>query len=182
MTCHDTTTGQQVLGDNPTVTIHGPNQLPERTSPVTETQIRDLKLPERKFKIPASIIPEPEMLEKLLALSGYMAWCCGFANRRPDGGIVKTVRNFHLDHIAPKSIDNTGTSNEIQNRAPLCPYHNIRKSNRRIGLAEYRQEIADAGEMLVNSINDLINLDYALAQANLIYGQAYAQKHPSPTP
>ena len=181
LTCHDTTTGQQVLGGNPTVTIHGPAQLPERTSPVTETQIRDLKLPERKFKIPASIIPEPEMLEKLLILSGYMAWCCGFANRRPDGGIVKTVRNFHLDHIAPKSIDNTGTSNEIQNRAPLCPYHNIRKSNRRIGLAEYRREIADAGEMLVDSINDLINLDYALAQANLIYGQAYAQKHPLPT-
>ena len=182
LTCHDTTTGQQVLGGNPTVTIHGPAQLPERTSPVTETQIRDLKLPERKFKIPASIIPEPEMLEKLLVLSGYMAWCCGFANRRPNGGIVKTVRNFHLDHIAPKSIDNTGTSNEIQNRAPLCPYHNIRKSNRRIGLAEYRREIADAGEMLVDSINDLINLDYALAQANLIYGQAYAQKHPLPTP
>ena len=178
LTCDDATTGQQVLGDNPTVTIHGPAELPERTSPVTEPQIRDIKLPERKFKIPASIIPEPEMLEKLLELSDYTAWCCGFANRRPDGSIVPTTRNFHLDHIAPKSINNTGTSNEIQNRAPLCPYHNIRKSNRRIGLAEYRREIADAGEMMVNSINDLINLDWALAQANLIYGQAYAQKYP----
>ncbi len=178
LTCHDTTTGQQVLGDNPTVTIHGPAQLPECTSPVTETQIRDVKLPERKFKVPASLIPEPEMLEKLLELSGYTAWCCGFANRRPDGSVVQTVRNFHLDHIAPKSKSNTGTGNDIQNRAPLCPYHNIRKSNRRIGLAEYRQEIADSGEMLVNSVNDLINLDYALAQANILYGQAYAQKHP----
>ena len=77
-----------------------------------------------------------------------------------------------------RSIRTVGTGNEIQNRALLCPYHNIRKSNRRIGLAEYRREIADAGEMMVNSINDLINLDYALAQANLIYGQAYAGKYP----
>ncbi len=178
LTCLDTTAGQQVFGDNPTVTIHGPAQLPERTSPVSERQIRDIKLPERKFKVPASIIPEPEMLEKLLELSGYMAWCCGFANRRPDGAIIKTTRNFHLDHIAPKSRDNTGTSNDIQNRAPLCPYHNIRKSNRRIGLAEYRQEIADAGEMMVNSVNDIINLDYALNEAMRMYGQAYAAKHP----
>ena len=174
LTCNDQTTGQQVLGDNPTVTIHGPQELPQRTSPVTEPQIRDLKLPERKFKVPASLIPEPEMLEKLLELSDYTAWCCGFANRRPDGSVIRTTRNFHLDHIAPKSKE--GTSNEIQNRAPMCPYHNIRKNNRQVALSQYRQEIAYAGEMMVNSINDLINLDYALAEAMKMYGQAYAAK------
>ena len=42
-----------------------------------------------------------------------------------------------------KSRENTGASNDIQNRSPMCPYHNIRKNDRRIGLAECRQEIAD---------------------------------------
>ena len=67
------------------------------------------------------------MLEFLLSLSDYMAWCCGFANWKKDGTLVKTTRNFHLDHIDPKSKDG---SNQITNRAPLCPDHNIRKKNR----------------------------------------------------
>ena len=58
----------------------------------------------------------------------------------------------------------------------MCPYHNIRKNNRQIALSQYRQEIADAGEMMVNSVNDLINLDYALARAMEMYGQAYAAR------
>ena len=51
-----------------------------------------------------------------------------------------------------------------------------RKNNRQIALSQYRQEIADAGEMMVNSVNDLINLDYALARAMEMYGQAYAAR------
>ena len=176
LTCHDLTTGQQVLADNPTVTIHGPNELPVRTSPEQVQLVKDLPLKERKFKVPASIIREPEMLEKLLDLSGYKSWCCGFANRRPDGAIIRTTRNFHLDHLAPKSKE--GTSNEIQNRAPMCPYHNIRKNNRQVALSQYRQEIADAGEMMVNSASDLINLDYALSEAMNMYGLAFAAAQP----
>ena len=98
----------------------------------------------------------------LLELSGYMAWCCGFANRMPDGAIIRTTRNFHLDHIDPKSKDG---SNDIQNRAPLCQTHNIRKNNRRIHLEEYRSEIADAGEMLVNKTTELVDLAWAEQQA-----------------
>ena len=184
LTCHDLTTGQQVLSDNPIVTIHGPKQLPGREywpgeGPDADVPpVKDFILPEPKFKVPASIIPEPEMLRDLLKLSGYTAWCCGFANRRPDGKIVETVRNFHLDHIAPKSKENTGTSNDIQNRAPMCPDHNIRKNNRRVGLAEYRQEIADAGELMVDTVNDLINLDYALVETKRLFGIAWAKKYP----
>ena len=155
-----------------------PNQLPIRTSPENETAPPVFRLPERKFKVAASIIPEPEMLTELLKLSDYKAWCCGFANRRPDGRIIQTTRNFHLDHIAPKSKENTGTSNDIQNRAPMCPYHNIRKNNRRVPLAEYRQEIADAGELMVDTTNDLINLDYAFQEANKLFGIAWAKKYP----
>ena len=177
--CDDVTTGQQVLPSDRKATVHGPRQLPILQSRVSDTRPKDLILKERKFKVPASIIPEAEMLEELLKLSGYQAWCCGFANRRPDGSIIEASWNFHLDHIAPKSRENTGTSNDIQNRAPMCPYHNIRKNNRRVGLAEYRQEIADRGEMVVKSVNDLINLDYALAQANIIFARAYARRNPA---
>ena len=162
-----------VLMDN-VATVHGPGELPVRTSPDHEDVPDAFTLPERKFKVPSSLIPEPQMLEMLLELSDYMAWCCGYANRMPDGSIIRATRNFHLDHIAPRSRE--GTSNEIQNRAPMCPYHNIRKNNRQIALSQYRQEIADAGEMMVNSVNDLINLDYALAQAMELYGQAYAAR------
>ena len=177
--CNDQTAGQQVLNGNPVVTVHGPGDLPVRTSPPRSPEPQTFVVPERTFKVPASIIPEAEMLEQLLELSGYMAWCCGYANRMPDGTVIRTTRNFHLDHLAPKSRE--GTSNEIQNRAPMCPYHNLSKGSRQIALSQYRQEIADAGEMMVNSVSDLINLDQALDAAMQIYGQAYAARHPSAT-
>ena len=144
------------------VITRSPLDLPERTDadPAAAPAIKDL--PEREFKVPASLIPEKDMLEFLLELSGYTAWCCGFANRRPDGTIVRTSNNFHLDHIAPKSKDG---SNQIINRAPLCPTHNIRKNNRQIPLDEYRREIADAGEMLVDTTSDLVNLAEAYQKA-----------------
>ena len=53
----------------------------------------------------------------------------------------------------------------MHNRAPLCPTHNIRKNNRRIHLEEYRSEIADAGEMLVNKTTELVDLAWAEQQA-----------------
>ena len=137
------------------VITRSPHDLPERTD-TDPAERQDIKeLPEIKFKVPSSIIPEKEMLEHLLKLSGYQAWCCGFANRMSSGVIVETANNFHLDHIDPKSKDG---SNQIWNRAPLCPTHNVRKSNRRVHLAEYREEIANAGEMLVDSTAALINL------------------------
>ena len=102
----------------------------------------------------------------LLELSGYMAWCCGFANRRPDGTIIKTTRNFHLDHVDPKSKEG---SNQITNRAPMCPYHNLRKSNNRIHLSDYREQISHACEMMVDKTSDLIDLAYAYQQTLDIY-------------
>ena len=144
------------------VTTRGPHQLRARNDK-DPVQRYDLKpLPERAFKVPASIIPDKEMLEFLLSLSGYTAWCCGFANQRPDGSIVKTTRNFHLDHLDPKSKEG---SNQIYNRVPLCPYHNIRKNQRRAHLADYRQEIANAGEMMVDQLSELVNLAWAQQQA-----------------
>ena len=177
--CNDETTGQQVLGNEPTATIHGPAELPLRISPVNEVQPKDFQLSERKFKVPASLIPEPEMLTMLLELSGYLAWCCGFANRRPDGTIIKTTRNFHLDHVDPQSKYG---SNQITNRAPMCPAHNTRKGNRRVHLDDYRKEIADAGEMMVNSITDLISLPRAYQEALVMYAQAYVARKPGKMP
>ncbi len=145
------------------VTVRSPKDLPLRTDKDPELATRTKPLSPRKFKVPSSLIPEKEMLEFLLELSGYMAWCCGFANRMPDGRIIRTTNNFHLDHSSPKSKD--GTSNHITNRAPMCTTHNIRKSNRGVLLADYRQEIADAGEMMVNTTDDLINLSWAADRA-----------------
>ena len=159
------------------VTTRSPLDLPNRTDadPTPAPAIKDL--PERAFKVPASLIPEKDMLEFLLDLSGYTAWCCGFANRRPDGTIVRTSNNFHLDHIAPKSKDG---SNQIINRAPLCPTHNIRKNNRQIPLDEYRREIADAGEMLVDTTADLVNLAEAYQKALDRYALERIRRGPQP--
>ena len=167
-------TERPLLNPEANIITRGPGQLPERADedPVERQDIKEL--PPRKFKVPASIIPEAEMLERLLELSGYTAWCCGYANRMPDGSVIKTTRNFHLDHIDPKSKDG---SNDIQNRAPLCPYHNTRKNNRRVHLADYRTEIADAGEMMVNTTGELINLAEAHHKAMQMYGQAYAARY-----
>ena len=173
--CHDETTGQQVMASEPVVTVHGPDELPKRTSPISETQPKEFQPKERKYKVPASIIPESEMLKMLLELSGYMAWCCGFANRRPDGTIIKTTRNFHLDHKNPTSNDG---SNQIINRAPMCPHHNLRKSNRRLDLSDYRKEIAHAGEMMVDKTTDLIDLAYADQQTLDIYYRERRAREP----
>ena len=163
-----------LLNPEANIITRGPGELPDRSDedPVERQDIKEL--PPRKFKVPASIIPDAEMLERLLELSGYTAWCCGYANRMPDGRVIRTTRNFHLDHIDPKSKDG---SNDIQNRAPLCPYHNTRKNNRRVHLADYRTEIADAGEMMVNTMGELINLAEAHHEAMQMYGRAYAARY-----
>ena len=62
-------------------------------------------------------------------------------------------------------------------RPPLCLYHNTRKNNRRVRLADYRTEIADAGEMMVNTMGELINLAEAHHKAMQMYGQAYAARY-----
>ena len=83
------------------VTVHGSDELTERFAPVHEIKPRVLTDPERKFKVPASIIPELEMLDRLLELSDCQAWLCGFAHQMPNGDIIRTTRNFHIDHIVP---------------------------------------------------------------------------------
>ncbi len=176
LTCAEPTHNAQPAMLGNFVTVHGPNELPVRETLETDDAPPAFQLwaKPRTFKTPASIIPEDEMLRILLEMSGWMAWCCGFANRLPDGTIVKTTRNFHLDHREPRSKD--GTSDQIVNRAPLCPHHNIVKSNHRLHLAEYREEIAERGEMMVDDVSELINLSYALQRTMDIYSQRQTQK------
>ena len=176
LTCDEpTNTLQKVLLGN-MATVHGPHELPTRNTPIDDLAPPAFKLTDRprQFKTPASIIPEPEMLEILLTMSGYIAWCCGFANRLPDGSIIKTTRNFHLDHREPAS--KAGTSHQIINRAPLCPYHNIKKSNHRMHLAEYREKIQEDDEMMVNDTSELIDLDYAFHRTLNIYSSRIPQR------
>lgn len=146
------------------VTLRGPSQLPVRTT--ADDDAPPVKpLPQRRYKVSASIFSREEMLEFLLDLSEWRAWCCGFANWKvgADGvpAVERTIRNFELDHIDPKPEDGR---HEIDNRAPLCPYHNSTKSDRRVRLDELRQEVAEAGEMLVSSVDDLVDLPWARDQ------------------
>lgn len=147
------------------VKILGPHELPKRKSLGEEAESITL-LPPRIYKVPASIFTREETLTFLLGLSGWRAWCCGFANwkighfGRPV--IEQTFRNFELDHIDPQSKRGR---HEIDNRAPLCPYHNNRKGNRRVHLDEFREEIAAAGELAVASLDDLVDLAWARDQA-----------------
>ena len=158
------------------VTVYGPQELPTRITLEQGNPVPTLNLKPREYKVKSSIIPETEMLEELLKISGYQAWCCGFANRMPGGDIIRTRRNFHLDHL--DSVSRAGTSHQITNRAPLCLYHNVRKSNDRLHLAEYRKEIARIGELLVNSVDDLVDLNRARAVAEQLLGEAYARQNP----
>ncbi len=143
------------------VTILGPADLPERS--VSDDDVEAVKpLPQRKYKTSASIFTRQEMLEYLLGLSGWRAWCCGFANWKigtDDKPVIEhTIRNFELDHIDPKSKQGR---HEIDNRAPLCPYHNSVKSDKRILLDDLRQQIKKQGELLVPTIDDLVDLAWA---------------------
>ena len=173
--CDEASPDQQSFTVGPVVTVRGPNELPKRTTPDKPVQLKVREVKERKFKVPVSVIPDKQMLIQLLELSGYQAWCCGFANRMPSGKVIRTTDNFELDHIDPKSKDG---SNDITNRAPLCPAHNSRKSNRRVSLDDYRIEIADAGEMKVDTIDDLVSLPEIRRTVDLIYSRALTAAYP----
>ena len=157
--------GRQASFLDETVYVYGPQELP--TDAIRVDVDLPPPLPPPPLPVPLdSIFTKDEMLEALLDLSDYQAWCCGFANRMPDGTVKRVVHNFHLDHLDPKS---KGGDDEIFNRVPMCPWHNTRKNTRRVYLDDYRQEIADAGELLVNSVADLVDLRWAAGQVREIW-------------
>ena len=176
LTCAEPTQNAQPAMLGNIVTVHGPSELPVRETPEPDgaPPAFQLQARPRTFKTPASIIPEDEMLKILLEMSGWIAWCCGFANRMPDGTVIEKAWNFHLDHLNP--VSKAGTSHQIVNRAPLCPHHNIVKSNHRLHLAEYREAIAKNGELMVSGVSELIDLDYAFQRTMDIYSQRQTQK------
>ena len=92
---------------------------------------------------------------------------CGLANRRPDGGVVRTRHNFHLDR--PNPVSQAGAGHWTTNRAPRRPHHNIVKSNRRLHPAEYREEIARNGEMMVGNLSEWTDPDYAAHGTRVIH-------------
>ena len=157
------------------IRIIRPDGIPERATrdPAPAAVMRPR---ERRYKVPASDIPAREMLVMLLELSGYQAWCCGFANRRPDGAVIRRPVNFHLDHIDPRSAEG---SNRLPNRAPLCPYHNQQKRDRRIPLDEFRREIIAAGELQVPE-GDLIDLTWAREKTLDLYLDRAGGRRASP--
>ena len=151
------------------VTIKGPDGLPERRTPDPESPPL-LQLEEPVYA--GQMFKRREMLEMLLRESGWMAWCCGFAVRRPNGEIMETADNFHLDHIDPKA---EGGSEYITNRAPLCQTCNGRKGNRPITLRQLRQEIIEQGKLLVDDPADLPDLGAMHRAAADMHAERYAE-------
>ena len=172
LTCNDRTTGQQVMGSEPTVTIHGPKELPERTT-AAEVEIKPLRTDNRRqYKRESTLLNRGEMLAALLNYSHGRAWCCGYISRGTNGQIIPT--NYELDHITPKS---RGGEDEITNRAPLCPAHNKLKSDRDMTLHELREELIFL-QQLAEGITParLVKLEEALREARHIHAEAYQRK------
>lgn len=153
------------------ITICGPDGLPERTDTNPEPPPPRLELDEPEYM--GQLFKSREVLELLLAESGWMSWCCGYAVRRPDGSIVETADNFQLDHIDPKSA---GGRDIIVNRAPLCARCNGIKGRRPITLRQLRDEVIEQGNLLVNRVEDLPDLGKMQDAAARIYAQRLAQK------
>ena len=147
LTCNDQTTGQQVLGSEPTVTIHGPKELPQRTTPCT-VEIKPLRtnnrraggnVPEGKRERP--LMTPREILKELLDFTDGKAYCCGFVSKNADGSYA--YGDYELDHIIPKSV---GGPDDINNRQPLCSTHNNLKRDLDLDLKELRAEVAHRQE------------------------------------
>ena len=179
LTCNDETTGQQVLGCEPTVTIHGPAQLPQRTTS-REVEVKDLRTDNRR---PAgskyrgggketTLLNEREMKAALLHYSIDRAWCCGYRSRGTNGRPILT--NYELDHITPKS---KGGEDEIYNRAPLCPRHNRIKSDKDITLQELREQLIFDGELAEGVRPEmLVKLPDAYNEARRIHMAEYQRQ------
>ena len=173
LACNDEAPGQQVLSGQPSVTVHGPAQLPHRVSPV-EYEVKELKPQPRSYK-PADrpLMGREEMLAALLGLSHGQAWCCGLVIRNEDGSL--DYGNYQLDHIIPKSV---GGDDDIKNRAPLCPAHNLLKSARDIDLEELRTEVMYLGEGKVHP-RTLPKLSEMYRESSRIWQEAYNRKNSS---
>ena len=141
LTCNDEITGQQVMGSEPTVTIHGPQELPTRTT-TAEVEVKPIRTDNRRqYKRESTLLDKREMLTALLQFSNGKAWCCGFASVNADGSLA--YGDYELDHIVPKS---RGGEDDIVNRAPLCSTHNQLKSDHDINLQELRTLVAERRE------------------------------------
>ena len=178
LNCNDKTTGQQVMGTVPTVTVHGHNQLPERTDGGGGVEVKTLRTDncrqsERKYKQESTLMDRDEMLTALLRYSNGRAWCCGYDSRGNDKQLILT--NYELDHITPKS---KGGEDEITNRAPLCPAHNRIKSDKNITLYQLREWIIFNRQLAEGMTPErLVNLEDALREARHIFAEAYQRKH-----
>ena len=174
--CNDRTTGQQVLGDAPVVTVHGPKELPERTSPIIY-EVKPLRTPgqrARRYKRASTLMNDRAMLTALLQFSAGRAWCCGYISENLDLSLA--YGNYELDHVIPKSA---GGTDEIENRAPLCSAHNGLKGNRDITLVELRYEVIERGELKVPA-RSLPKLSDAFEYALRVKQEAYQRKFGRP--
>ena len=176
LTCNDQTTGQQVLGSEPTITVHGPAELPRRTT-AAGGEIKPLRTDNRRqYKRESTLLNKGEMLTALLQFSNGKAWCCGFSSANADGSLA--YGDYELDHIVPKS---KGGEDDIVNRAPLCSTHNQLKSDHNINLQELRTLVAERREFKAGITSmALPKLAEAYEYALRVKQAAYQRKYGKP--
>ena len=183
LTCNDETTGQQVMGSEPTVTLHGPAELPTLMTG-GGVEVKTLRTDNRRHAAPKRqrpawdkpLLNKNEMLSLLLQFSNGRAWCCGFYSENADGSLA--LGDYELDHIIPKSV---GGEDDIVNRAPLCSTHNQLKSARDIELQELRTEVAERKEFKPGvTSRSLPDLKKAYAYAIQVRREAYQRKYGKP--
>ena len=178
LTCDDQTAGQQVLGSEPTVTIHGPKQLPLRTTPRT-VEIKPLRTNNRRAggnvpegKREKQLMTPREILKALLDFSDGKAYCCGFVSKNEDGSYASG--DYELDHIIPKSV---GGPDDITNRQPLCSTHNNLKRDLDIDLQELRTLVAERQEYKPGcNSRTLPRPDHIARHARTVWTEYYRQR------
>lgn len=107
------------LGDERVIAVRGPNQLPERDTPL-QANLPARTLPTVKYK-QKPLETSLQIWEAFVAQYGPECWYCGRQTR-------SDRRELHLDHVEPNRRD--GTNDDCWNRALACsPCNSDKGSN-----------------------------------------------------
>ena len=107
------------LGDTRIIKVRGPNQLPQRATPL-QPALPTRTLPTIKYK-QKPLETSQQMWDAFVDQYGPECWYCG---RRFS---IADRRELHLDHVEPNRRD--GTNDDCWNRALACSPCNSDKSN-----------------------------------------------------
>ena len=148
--------------------------MPERTDEDPEPAKRAKPLPERKFK--SSRQHHSRTRDVGVPARPIRVYGVVLRLRQSDAGWNDRGDDQQLPPGSYRPKVEGWVESASKSRAPCAPRHNLLKSDRRIHLSDYRKEIADAGEMLVNTIDELVDLPMAYQKALDYYAMRQAKR------